>query len=102
MESLQSQTRQALTKKLTETGEKDKLKQFIRDRLSQSGWRDDLKQYTIEYIKNKGLDKITVDEIVSEIAPRGRAMVPESLKSELLTRIKEFSEREDLRGQRTS
>jgi len=96
------ETRQALTRKLTESGEKDKLKKFIRDRLSQCGWRDDLKQYTIEYIKNKGLDKISVDQIVTEIAPRGRAMVPESLKAELLTKIKDFSDRQQLREQRTS
>lgn len=85
-------TKAQLNKKLQETGERDELKKFIRDRLSQCGWRDDLKQYTVEYIKNKGLDKISVNEIVTEIAPRGRATVPESLKAELIDRIRLFAD----------
>jgi hypothetical protein len=41
-------------------------------------------------IKNKGLEKITVNELVQEVIPRGRATVPESIKAELLQQIKTF------------
>ena len=56
------------------------------------GWRDELKKYCIEYIKNKGFERVTVDEIVAKIAPQGRATVPESLKEELLDKIRTFAE----------
>merc|ERR1719199_698317 len=85
-----------LNKKLEESGERERLKQFITERLVKCGWRDDLKQYCIEYIKNKGLEKVTVDEIVAEIAPRGRATVPDSLKTELLNKIRTFAEENKL------
>ena len=79
-----------LNKRLEETGERERLKQFITERLVRTGWRDDLKQYCIEYIKNKGLERVTVDEIVAKIAPQGRATVPEALKEELLEKIRSF------------
>lgn len=64
----------------------------INNRLIACGWRDDLKQHCIEFIKNKGIEKVTVDEIVAEIAPKGRANVPDSLKAEVLNRIRAFAE----------
>ena len=41
-------------------------------------------------IRNKGLEKITVEELVQEITPRGRATVPDTIKGELLERIRKF------------
>jgi enhancer of yellow 2 transcription factor len=41
-------------------------------------------------IRNKGLEKITVDELVGEITPRGRATVPEKIKADLLQDIRKF------------
>ena len=41
-------------------------------------------------LREKGLDAISVDELVKEITPRGRATVPDSLKAELLQRIRKF------------
>jgi hypothetical protein len=37
-----------------------------------------------------GLEKVTVEELVSEITPYGRAKIPEEVKGELLTRIRLF------------
>jgi len=54
------------------------------------GWRDELKEYCKEVIRSKGLEKITVDELVEEITPRGRATVPDNIKTELLQRIRRF------------
>jgi len=85
-------TKTALNKRLQESGEREEIKRYIRERLTQSGWRDDLKEYTIDYIKNKGLEKINVNEIVSEIAPKGRSMVPENLKTEIIEKIRSFNE----------
>mmetsp|Transcript_22679 Transcript_22679/g.29669 ORF Transcript_22679/g.29669 Transcript_22679/m.29669 type:complete len:103 (+) Transcript_22679:168-476(+) len=84
------QVRASIMQKLIETGEKDRLKELLRQRLVQCGWRDELKEYCKEIIKNKGLEKITVDELIAEITPRGRATVPDDIKTELLQRIRKF------------
>jgi enhancer of yellow 2 transcription factor len=44
----------------------------------------------IELVKQKGLDAVTVDDLVSELVPKGRALVPDQVKKELLQRIRSF------------
>mmetsp|Transcript_36444 Transcript_36444/g.114246 ORF Transcript_36444/g.114246 Transcript_36444/m.114246 type:complete len:109 (-) Transcript_36444:274-600(-) len=82
--------RQSIMERLSETGEKDRLKELLREKLVECGWRDELKEYCKEVIRSKGLEKITVDELVEEITPRGRATVPDNIKTELLQRIRRF------------
>ncbi|CAM9207919.1 unnamed protein product [Chrysoparadoxa australica] len=72
--------RATIMQKLHETGEKERLKDLLRERLTQSGWRDELKEHCKEIIRSKGLEKITVDELVAEITPKGRASVPDDVK----------------------
>ena len=84
------QVRATIHQKLIDTGEKDRLKNLLRAKLEECGWRDELKSYCKEVIKNKGLEKITVEELVAEITPRGRATVPAAIKAELLQRIRKF------------
>ena len=84
------QVRATIHQKLIDTGEKDRLKNLLRAKLEECGWRDELKNYCKEVIKNKGLEKITVEELVAEITPRGRATVPSAIKAELLQRIRKF------------
>jgi len=75
---------------LIETGEKERLKDLLRTKLVECGWRDEMKQYCREVIKTKGLEHVTVEDLVSEIIPKGRASVPASVKTELLTNIRKF------------
>ena len=84
------QIRDTIMSKLVETGEKDRLKDMLRDRLIQAGWRDELKEYCKDVIRKKGLEKVTVEELVAEITPYGRSKIPEEVKAELLKRIRFF------------
>mmetsp|Transcript_5092 Transcript_5092/g.11123 ORF Transcript_5092/g.11123 Transcript_5092/m.11123 type:complete len:85 (+) Transcript_5092:448-702(+) len=43
-----------------------------------------------DLIRKKGLSQINVEDLVKEITPKGRAMVPDAVKAELLTRIRNF------------
>ena len=80
-----------LNKRLEETGERERLKQECAKKLIRTrGWRDQLTEYCIEYLKNKGGERVTVDEIVAKIAPQGRATAPEALKEELLEKVRSF------------
>jgi enhancer of yellow 2 transcription factor len=93
----------------------NRLKELLRQKLAESGWRDQLKEHCKVFarspppfahpvaaqpshpvllpqnvLREKGLEAISVEELVKEITPRGRATVPDSLKAELLQRIRKF------------
>merc|ERR1711970_212622 len=82
--------RTTIMQKLVETGEKERLKELLRQKLIECGWRDELKEYCKEVIRSKGLEQISVEDLVSEITPRGRATIPDDIKADLLERIRKF------------
>ncbi|XP_059939845.1 transcription and mRNA export factor ENY2-like [Mesoplodon densirostris] len=84
------QMRAAINQKLIETGERERLKELLRAKLIECGWKDQLKAHCKEVIKGKGLEHVNVDDLVAEITPKGRALVPDSVKKELLQRIRTF------------
>jgi len=88
----------ALNQKLRETGEREKLKEYILNNLNECGWREDLKKHCIEFIQAKGIEKVTIQEITSAIAPQARASLPEDLKTDLFNQLRNFSEQHRLNG----
>ena len=88
--SREGQMRSAINQQLIETGERERLKQLLRDRLAESGWRDQLKQHCKEMVRERGLEQITVDDLVRDITPKARQLVPDTVKKELLHRIRNF------------
>ncbi|XP_022082221.1 transcription and mRNA export factor ENY2-like [Acanthaster planci] len=84
------QMRAVINQKLIETGEKERLKELLRNRLIECGWRDQLKAHCKDVVRKKGLDQVTVDDLVAELTPKGRELVPDDVKKELLQRIKAF------------
>jgi len=85
-----AQVRAQINQKLVESGERERLKELLRTQLVECGWRDQLKQHCKEVVKQKGLEHITVDDLVAEITPKGRELVPDQVKKELLQRIRAF------------
>ena len=79
-----------ITQRLVESGEKERLKEHLRARLIESGWRDQLKMEAKEIVKEKGLERIKLEDLVQDITPKGRALVPDAVKRELLAKIKDF------------
>ncbi|CAF96269.1 unnamed protein product, partial [Tetraodon nigroviridis] len=61
-----------LNQKLTEMGERERLKELLRTKLSECGWRDQVKAHCKEIIKERGLEHVTVEDLVAEITPKGR------------------------------
>ncbi|CAM2717990.1 unnamed protein product [Rotaria socialis] len=91
-----AQIRASLNAKLIESGEREQMKQLLRQRLMEHGWRDQMKAYCKEIVKQKGLENITVDELVQEITPKG-PLVPDTIKKEMLTRLRQYlSQHEEL------
>ncbi|XP_077447352.1 transcription and mRNA export factor ENY2 [Stigmatopora argus] len=88
--SKDSQMRAAINQKMIEMGEREKLKELLKTKLVECGWKDQLKAHCKDVIREKGLDHVTVEDLVTEITPKGRALVPDSVKKELLQRIRAF------------
>ena len=86
----EQQLRASINAKLIETGERERLKELLQQKLIECGWRDQVKSYCKDVVKQKGLDNITVEDLVLEMVPKGRALVPDSVKKELLQRIRTF------------
>ncbi|XP_044466919.1 transcription and mRNA export factor ENY2-like [Mangifera indica] len=76
--------------KLIESGEKERLMELLRERLVDCGWKDEMKALCRAYIKKKGRNNVTVDDLVHVITPKGRASIPDAIKAELLQRIRTF------------
>ncbi|XP_068084688.1 transcription and mRNA export factor ENY2-like isoform X2 [Anabrus simplex] len=75
------------------SGERERFKELLHTRLIECGWRDQLQMLCRQIVKERGVQNITVDELISEITPKGRALVPDAVKKELLQKIKaHFSE----------
>ncbi|KAF5779866.1 putative transcription factor, enhancer of yellow 2, transcription factor EnY2 superfamily [Helianthus annuus] len=81
---------QLLKKLLTLNGEKERLKELLRERLNECGWKDEMKSLCRSFTRKKGRNNVTVDDLVHLITPKGRAAVPDSVKAELLQRIRSF------------
>eukprot|EP00911_Craspedida_sp_UC1_P000693 UC1_evm1s529 len=67
-----AQMRAAINQQLVESGEKERLKELLRQKLVECGWRDKLKAHCKEVVKQRGLEQITVEELVAQITPKGR------------------------------
>ncbi|XP_062152679.1 transcription and mRNA export factor ENY2 [Alnus glutinosa] len=82
--------REIINIKLIETGEKERLMELLRERLIECGWKDEMKALCRAFVKKKGRNNVTVDDLIHVITPKGRASVPDSIKAELLQRIRTF------------
>ncbi|KAH3762161.1 enhancer-yellow 2 transcription factor [Pelomyxa schiedti] len=79
-----------VTLKFVESGEKDRLKEILRAKLTECGWRDDMRAYCKTQIEQKGSDNISLEWLVSQVSPHGKATVPASVKADMLVRIRKF------------
>merc|ERR1712002_540715 len=70
-----------LTQQLVESGKREELKLMLVERLEESGWKDQVKTACRDVVKEKGVDRITVEELVQEVAPRGSQLVPDDIKT---------------------
>ena len=53
----------------------DRLKDLLRTRLTDSGWREQLKAHCKEIVRQKGLENVTVDDLVLEVTPYARCIL---------------------------
>ncbi|XP_011299564.1 transcription and mRNA export factor ENY2 [Diachasma alloeum] len=73
--------------RLVMVGDRDGLKELLRRRLVECGWRDQVKIICKDLIKENGHD-ITYDILLATVTSTARSLVPDSVKKELLQKIK--------------
>lgn len=64
-----------------------RIKDLLCNRLAECGWRDEVRLMCRNIIKEKG-NNVKVEQLVSEVTPKARAIVPDAVKKELLMKIK--------------
>ena len=85
-----------LEEKLKESGEQARLENYLRQRLIECGWKEELKNHCKEIIRSKGIEKVTVEDLVEEIAVRAKNAIPLKLKEDVLAKVKVYFEDEGL------
>lgn len=78
-----------------------RLKDLLRQRLTECGWKDQVRLLCRDVVKDEG-GNVNVDQIIHQVTPKARSLVPDAVKKELLNKIrvilsnKEADESEDL------
>lgn len=67
----------------------------MRQKLIECGWKDELKRFCLAIIRQKGLEQVSLEDLVEELMPKGRALVPTAVKEDLLNKIKTFLENDE-------
>jgi len=84
----QQQIESAIRHKLETSGEIDRIHHRLHANLTECGWRNILQESAKEAIRRKGLQPITLDSLVAELVPVGRATIPGEVKVKLVEHLK--------------
>ena len=76
--------------RLIETGERERLMQVLRVALTECGWKDKLTEFCKKVVKEKGVDNVSIDDLVTQVSPVAQKNVPPHVKQELIKQIKIF------------
>uniref|UniRef100_A0A6U4MNW3 Transcription and mRNA export factor ENY2 n=2 Tax=Hemiselmis andersenii TaxID=464988 RepID=A0A6U4MNW3_HEMAN len=88
--AIEKQIREGAIKKVNDSEERDRLRELLKKRLKDAGWEEEMKEYIREAIRNKCLEDLSVESLVSELEPTSRAAVPDAIRSEIIGRITKY------------
>ncbi|CEM12747.1 unnamed protein product [Vitrella brassicaformis CCMP3155] len=87
-----NERRSQLEEDLAKSGEETRLKEWLRTELAHCGWREEVKRNCLERIRNMGMDKVSVEDLIKQVQPYGRQTVPDEVKAELINKLRAFAE----------
>ncbi|KAL7451756.1 hypothetical protein ACHAWC_003557, partial [Mediolabrus comicus] len=87
----QQQIESSIRHKLESSGEIDRIHHSLHANLSECGWRNVISDAAKEAIRRKGLQPITLEQLVAELTPVGRANVPSDVKLKIVEHVKTIS-----------
>ncbi|XP_072936648.1 enhancer of yellow 2 transcription factor-like [Epargyreus clarus] len=74
--------------RLVLSGDRERFKELLRRRLIECGWKDQVRMLCRDMVKESEMGSITFDVLVTRVTPKARALVPDTVKKELLQKIK--------------
>ena len=87
----ESQAEVIITRKLIESGERDRLKDTLFERLEDTGWRKTMRELVQKYAHQHGnLENITTEDVVQELAPNATSLISEDIKRDIKRQIQNF------------
>ncbi|KAG9396715.1 Transcription factor, enhancer of yellow 2 [Carpediemonas membranifera] len=86
----QNNLRSAIAEKLENSNERQVLQDLLDARLTECGWRDELKKLCDNYITERGIESIALEDMVNDILPVAISSLPDSVKAEVLQRLRSF------------
>ncbi|EDV44450.1 uncharacterized protein Dana_GF20364, isoform A [Drosophila ananassae] len=71
------------------SGDRSKIKDLLCNRLTECGWRDEVRLLCRTILLEKGTgNSFTVEQLITEVTPKARTLVPDAVKKELLMKIR--------------
>lgn len=70
---------------------REELSGILRSRLIECGWRDQVANMCRDLIHQHGVEQIRLEQIIGEVRPKARMIVPDQVKSELLGLIRNLN-----------
>ncbi|CAK0895838.1 unnamed protein product [Prorocentrum cordatum] len=46
---------------------------MLSQKLAETGWRDELKKHCVQHVQDRGVEKVTIQDITAAISPPGAA-----------------------------
>lgn len=77
-----------INQRLILNGDRERFKDLLRKRLIECGWRDQIRLLCRDAVKETDSKNVTLDYLVNRVTPRARALVPDTVKKELLQKLK--------------
>lgn len=75
-----------------QTDQRAELMEFLKSQLIECGWRDQVANSCRSLIQKYGVEQVKLSQIVSEVRTEARRNVPESVRSEVLNRIRRMQQ----------
>ncbi|VDM96188.1 unnamed protein product [Thelazia callipaeda] len=88
--STASISKASLERKFVECGERDRMKELLLQRLRESGWVEEVESMCRSCIQSKGIEQVTLEDILSDVRVQARRAVPDEVKRELMHCIRSF------------
>ncbi|EDW62443.1 enhancer of yellow 2 transcription factor [Drosophila novamexicana] len=72
------------------SGDRSKIKDLLCNRLTECGWRDEVRLLCRNILleKSNSSNGVTVEQLIAEVTPKARTLVPDAVKKELLMKIR--------------
>lgn len=81
-------------KRMVETGEWDRVRKQLEEDLQKVGWQNELYKYCVKVIRDRGVENITLDHLLTEVTPVARKNVPKELEQHVAARVRSFLSKE--------